>query len=146
VRKVIAMPEIENTQARLEAASDLPGLLAVAWDAFSLLLAACQDSEDQSAELFAAFAFAAAAAAEGRLVIAGAPSLPPDAGQTASSGVSGEPDPDKLADALAGLAERLGERLLSAAREAADPSDRDACQDAAAQAARVCEILAPDRP
>jgi hypothetical protein len=140
------MPEIENTQARLEAASDLPGLLAVAWDAFSLLLAACQDSEDRSAELFAAFAFAAAAAAEGRLVIAGAPSLPAELGQGASGGVSGEPDLDKLADALAGLADRLGERLSSAARESADPGDRDACEDAAAQAARVCEILAPDGP
>jgi hypothetical protein len=143
---VIAMPEIENTQARLEAASDLPGLLAAAWDAFSLLLAACQDSEDRSTELFAAFAFAAAAAAEGRLAIDGAPSLPPTPGQNASGGASGEPDPDKLADALAGLADKLSQRLLSAAREAADPGDRDACQDAAAQAARVCEILAPDRP
>jgi hypothetical protein len=139
------MPEIENVQARLEAASDLPGQLAVAWDAFSLLIAACQDSEKQSAELFAAFAFAAAAAAEGRLAIAGAPSLPPDPGQTASSGASGEPDPDKLADALAGLAGRLSQRLLSAARESADPADRDACEHAAAQAARVYEILAPDR-
>jgi hypothetical protein len=138
------MPEIENVQARLEAASDLPGQLAVAWDAFSLLIAACQDSEKQSAELFAAFAFAAAAAAEGRLAIAGAPSLPPDPGQ-ASSGVSGESDPDKLADALVGLAGRLSQRLLSAARESADPDDRDACEHAAAQAARVYEILAPDR-
>jgi hypothetical protein len=140
------MPELESTQARLEAVDELPGLLAVAWDAFSLLLAACQDSESRSAELFAAFAFAAAAAAEGRLAIAGAPSLPPDPGQTASSGASSEPDLDKLADALAGLAGRLGERLLSAARESADPGDRDACEHAAAQAARVCETLVPDWP
>jgi hypothetical protein len=140
------MPEIENTQARLEAASDMPGLLAVAWDAFSLLLAACQDSEDRSAELFAAFAFAAAAAAEGRLAIAGALSFPPDPNPKATSDVSGEPDPDELADALAGLADRLSERLLSAVGESADPGDRDACEHAAAQAARVCEILAPDMP
>jgi hypothetical protein len=121
-------------------------LLAAAWDAFGLLLAACQDSEGRSAELFAAFAFAAAATAEGRLAIAGAPSLPTEPGQTASSGASSEPDLDKLADALAGLAGRLGERLLSAARESSDPGDREACKHAAAQAARACEILAPDWP
>jgi hypothetical protein len=140
------MPEIENMRARLEAASDLPGLLAAAWDAFSLLLAACQDSEDRSAELFAAFAFSAAAAAEGRLAIAGAPSLSAEPGQTASNDVSSESDLDKLADALAGLAGRLGERLLSAARESAHRGDRGACEHAAAQAARVSEILAPDWP
>jgi hypothetical protein len=140
------MPEIETTQARLEAASDLPGLLAAAWDAFGLLLAACQDGGDRSAELFAAFAFAAAAASEGRLALAGAPSLPAEPGQTASSVTSSEPDLDKLADALAGLADKLGERLLSAARESADPGDRHACEHAAGQAAQVYEILAPDRP
>lgn len=140
------MPEIDNTRARLEAASDLPELLAVAWDAFSLLLAACQDGEERSAELFAAFAFAAAAAAEGRLALASAPSLLPAPGHRASSAASGDPDPDKLADGLASLADRLGERLSSAARESADPGDRDACEHGAAQAAQVCEILARERP
>jgi hypothetical protein len=140
------MLEIEDTQARLIAASDLPGLLAVAWDAFSLLMAGCQDGQDRSPDLFAAFAFAAAAAAQGRLTIASAPSLPPAPGQGTSSGVNDEPDPDKLADTLSGLAGTLGERLLSAVREAADPGDRDACEHAAAQTAQVCEILAPDRP
>jgi hypothetical protein len=140
------MPELENTQARLEAASDLPGLLAVAWDAFSLLLAACQDSEGRSAELLAAFAFAAAAAAEGRLIIAGAPSLPAALGEEANGAVGDEPDLDKLADALASLAGMLGERLSTAGRESTDPGDRDACERAAAQAARVREILAPDGP
>jgi hypothetical protein len=142
------MPEIDNTQARLEAASDLPALLTAAWDAFSVLLAACQDGQDRSAELFAAFAFAAAAAAQGRLIIAGAPSLPADLdlSEGTSSRAAGEPDPGKLADLLASLAGRLAGRLSSAAREAADPGDRDACQDAADQAARVCEILEPDTP
>jgi len=140
------MLEIENTQARLIAASDLPGLLAVAWDAFSLLVAGCQDGQDRSPELFAAFAFAAAAAAQGRLAIASAPPLPPTPGHRASSDVSGDADPNKLADTLSALAGMLGERLLSAAREAADPGDRDACEHAAAQTAQVCEILAPDRP
>lgn len=140
------MPGIENTQARLAEASDLPGLLAVAWDAFSLLLAACQDSQDRSTELFAAFAFAAAAAAEGRLAIAGAPSLPANPGRRPSGDASGEPDLEKLADSLAGLAHGLAESLSSAARESADPGDRDACEDAAAQAARVREILASDTP
>jgi hypothetical protein len=139
------MPEIENTQARLEAATDLPGLLAVAWDAFSLLLTACQDSEERSAELFAAFAFAAAAVAEGRLAIASAPSLLSAPGQRTSSGPSGDPDPDRLADALASLAARLNKRLSSAACEAADQRDREACEHAAAQAAWACEILTPDR-
>lgn len=140
------MPEIDSTRARLEAAGDLSELLGVAWDTFSVLLAACQDCEDRSAELFAAFAFAAAAAAEGRLIIASAPSLSVGPGERPSHDASGEPDLEEFADSLAGLARRLGERLSLAAREARDPGDRDACELAAAEAARVGEVLARDRP
>lgn len=139
------MPEIDSMQARLEAADELPELLGVAWDAFSVLVAACQDCEDRSAELFAAFAFAAAAAAEGQLIIASAPSLLVGPGERPSNGTCAEADLDKVADSLVGLARRLGERLSSAARQAPDPGDQDACELAAAEAARVCEILARDR-
>ena len=67
--EVMVMQEIENIRARLEAsplATDaLPEKLAVALGAFGVLLACCRDSEKRSVELFAAFAFAAAAAAVG---------------------------------------------------------------------------------
>jgi hypothetical protein len=138
------MPEIDRMRARLETAGELTGLLCAAWDAFSLLLAACWDCEERAGELFAAFAFASAAAAQGRLVIASAPSRPDGPATQASDVSCAEPDLDKAADGLAGLAGVLGERLLAAARHAGDPGDRAACQDAAAQAAQIYELLVPD--
>jgi hypothetical protein len=139
------MSEIDAIRERLEAVGELPELLAAAWDAFGVLVAACQDGEDRSAELFAAFAFAAAAAAEGRLIIASAPSRPAGPGERPGNGTCGEADLEKFADSLAGLARRLAERLSSAACQAPDPGDRDACELAAAEAARVGEMLERDR-
>jgi hypothetical protein len=138
------MSEIEAIRQRLEAGGELPELLAVAWDAFGVLAAVCQECEDRSAALFAAFAFAAAAAAEGRFIIASAPSLPAGPGERASHVACSDPDLEKFTDSLASLARRLAERLSSAARQAPDPGDRDACELAASEAARVGEMLARD--
>ena len=139
------MPEIDGMRARLETAGELTGLLTAAWDAFSLLLAACWDCEERAGELFAAFAFASAAAAQGRLVIASAAPRPGGPGTEASYCGCAEADLDQAADGLAGLAGVLGERLSAAARHAGDPGDRAACQDAAAQAAQIRELLARDQ-
>jgi hypothetical protein len=106
-------------------AADLAELLGAAWDAFSVLLAGCQDAEDRSAELFAAFAFAAAAAVQGRLIIDSAPSLPAGLRVVTSGVAAVNADPEQIADDLAGLAEALSVRLSAAARAAGDGGDRD---------------------
>jgi hypothetical protein len=137
------MPEIDRMRGRLETAGELTGLLSAAWEAFSLLLAACCDCEERAAELSAAFAFASAAAAQGRLVIASAPSLPAGPGSPASYCGCAGADLEKTADGLAGLAGVLSARLSAAARLAHGPGDRMACQDAATQAAQIYELLAP---
>ena len=138
------MTETDETLTRLDAAGGLPEVLAVAWDAFSVLQAGCRDGLGRSAELFAAFAFAAAAAAEGRLLLDSAPSLPAGQGAVTGAVPAVDADPGRLADDLAGLARALGARLGAAARDAGDGGDRDACGEAAVKAARVGELLARD--
>jgi hypothetical protein len=135
------MPETGQMRARLQTAGELTEFLGVARETFSLLLAACRDCEERAAELFAAFALASAAAAQGRLVITSAPSLPagPD-NQTSYDGCV-QTDLDKAADDLADLAGVLSERPSAAARLAHHPGDRAACQDAAAQAAQIHELV-----
>ena len=115
----------------------LPGQL-------SLLLAACYDGEERAAELSAAFAFASAAAAQGRLVLASAPSLPADVGDPASDSLRAEADVEKTADGLAGLAGVLATRMSAAARLARGTGDQAACQEAAAQATQIHELLTRD--
>ncbi len=136
------MPQIDRMRTRLETGSELIELLSAAGEAFSLLLAACCDCEGRAVELSAAFAFASAASAQGRLVIASAPSLPACPGSPASYGGCAGADLEKTADSLAGLAGVLSARLSAAARLAPGPGDRVACQDAAAQAAQIYELLA----
>jgi hypothetical protein len=138
--------EIGVMQQRMEAARGLADLLAAAWDAFTMLLAACEAGEEQSAELSAAFAFAAAAAAQGRLALAAAPSLPPAGADGASLGPFVHDDPGGTADVLAELAVSLREALANAGLTADDAGDRAACADAAAGAAQVFELLAPGGP
>jgi len=137
------MTDIDTLLTRLESAGELGELLAVAWEAFGLLLAGCRDGERRSAELSAAFAFAAAVAAEGRLVIDSAPSLTGPGARASDEGCV-IADPETAADDLAGLARSLGVRLSSAARDARGDGDREACGEAAAKAARIGELLARD--
>lgn len=136
--------EIGVVQQRVEAASGLADLLAAAWGAFTVLLAACHTSEAHGGELSAAFAFAAAATAQGRLALAAAPSLPPGGVNGASLGPFGHDDPGDTADVLADLARSLRDALADAGLAAGDAGDRAACADAAAEAAQVYELLARD--
>jgi len=139
------MRQIDGIRLRLEAAGGLAELLEVAWDAFSLMLTACQECESQPVELFAAFAFAASAAATGRRFLVAAPSLLPRQGSGTGHEASVQDDVGEIGDGLAGLAHLLGVRLSSAAGQAREPGDRRACQDAAAEAARISELLARER-
>ncbi len=77
------MRQIQDVQARVRAACGTADMLGAAWDAFTLLLDTCE-AGDSSPALFAAFAFAAAAASRGRLMLESAPSLPPGGGNQAS--------------------------------------------------------------
>jgi hypothetical protein len=136
------MQGIDRMRLRLDGAGELADLLEAGWDAFSLLVAACQDGQDRSAELFAAFAFAAAAATAGLRALAVAPSLPAGRGDGTGHGACGPPDLETAADGLASLAQILRDQLGSAAVQAHDPSDRQACEEGAAAAAQVYGLLA----
>src|SRR6266568_7557680 len=105
------MRDVDGMRARVEAAGELAGLLEAAWDGFGLLASACRECEERAGGLFAAFAYAAAAAAEGRLILASAPSL--DTGSRGEAGCEGSvtADLDDVADDLAGLAGLLAARL-----------------------------------
>ena len=139
------MGEIDRRLRCLEEAGGLAAALAASWDAFDLLTAICQQSGHGAHELFAAYAFAAPAAAQGRTIVRAAPSLPAGHGAMTGAGECVPDDLDELADSLAGLARVLHGCLASAAREAPDPVDGAACADAAIQAALVWELLAGDR-
>ncbi|MGH3217466.1 MAG: hypothetical protein ACRDPY_01835 [Streptosporangiaceae bacterium] len=140
------MDDIETVRARLEVAElsvgGLAGLLEAAWDGFALLLAACRSSEDGSAGLYAAFSFAAARAAEARLLLWAAPSLPRICDWETGHGVFVADDLEGAADGLARLADVLSTRLSSASRTAAGPGDQGACADAAGKAAQIYQLLA----
>jgi hypothetical protein len=136
--------EIDTMRVRVEAADGLAGMLAAAWEAFELLLVTCERYEDRRDEFFAAFAFASAAAAEGRNIIAVAPSMPGPGARTSQAFLVPD-DLEMIADALADLACVLGTRLSAAARHAHDVGDRAACRDAAGEAGRIRDLLAGDR-
>jgi hypothetical protein len=92
--------------------------------------------------MFAPFAFAATAAAEGRAVIMTAPSLPTErATATSGAGFAGAEQED-LARALVQLARALHDRLAATAGQAVAEADRAACVGGAIEAALVRGLLA----
>jgi hypothetical protein len=139
------MSDIAAVRARLERASDLPGVLDAAYDAFEAMLPVIGGQEDRVGGGFAAFVMAGASAANGRDAVASAPSLPPAApGSTAQA--AGDPLVDvgeeEAAAVLAGLSGLLASRLLDAASWTVDAADRAACADAARHARAVWSLLA----
>jgi hypothetical protein len=136
------VPEISSAKARLQEATTVPGTLSASFDAFEVIRLLARGNEDRVPELFAAFMMAADAAVDGREAVTTAPSLPPSApsqmpGRLAAAGDAGE-----IADAMAALAVLLGERLSDAAALSAAPADRIACEQAAAAARRICQLMA----
>jgi hypothetical protein len=75
------MSSIAATRRQVEGAGSLAVLLGAAYAAFEEVLSAIHADEDRVGGSFAGFAFAAAAAADGRDAVAGAPSLPPVRGR-----------------------------------------------------------------
>lgn len=133
--------QIAGTRQRLEQAAGLAEVLDASWAAFDLIVAVCERRQPGSGELFPALAFAAAAAAEGRTILASAPSLP-SGPVPAVHCDEDEPDIGAVADGLAGLAETLHDRLSRACAEAEVEPDVAACAQAAYQAAHVHKLLA----
>jgi hypothetical protein len=118
-------------------AEDLPALLGAAYRAFERSLRALRGAEGHAGPLLPAFVLAAAAAADGRDAVAAAGQLRgPDAapGQDTTSLAAID-----LADQVAGLSLTLSVRLRDAAARGGGP----ACEEAAAHASRMHELLAP---
>ena len=139
--KVRDMPENHEIGARLGQAVILPEILAAGFDAFEAIRMAARDHQDRVPTLFAAFMTTANAAVDGREALTIAPSLPP-AGQARPGQVlPEETGAGEAADALAVLAAALGERLRQAAVLAEVPGDQAACQQGAAAARRICELM-----
>lgn len=138
------MNQIERARQRLEEATGLAQFLDASWMAFDLVVAACEQGQDGRHELFPAFAFAAAAAAEGRALIAFAPSLPsgPVPAERCDHAQTGM---EETADAVADLADALHLRLAQASERVGEGPDAAACAQAAVRAAQVHKLLAEQR-
>jgi hypothetical protein len=138
--KVSDVPEISSAKARLREATTVPGTLSASFDAFEVIRLLARGNEDRIPELFAAFMMVADAAVDGREAVTTAPSLPAAAGNQMPAATGG--DAGEIADAMAALAVLLGERLGGAAVLADGPGDRAACEQAAAAAGRICQLMA----
>lgn len=138
------MSRIAEARERLEQATGLAQVLDASWMAFDVMVAVCEHCQEGSHELFPAFAFAAAAAAEGRTLIAAAPSLPPGT-VPAARGDDAQAGLDQAADALADLAQALHRRLSQACRPGGAGPDAVACAQAGFRAAHVHKLLAPEQ-
>jgi hypothetical protein len=139
------MNDIATVRAQLEQASDLPGILDAAYEAFEAMLPVIWGQAERVGGGFAAFVMAGASAANGRDAIASAPSLPPAAPGSTPQAAGEQPadvTEEEAAAVLAGLSELLASRLSDAASWAADAADRAACADAARHARAVWSLLA----
>ena len=139
------MNDIAAVRARLERASDLPGVLDAAYETFEGMLPVIWGQAERAGAGLAAFVMAGASAANGRDAVTSAPSLPPAApgGVPAAAGdpAAGVTEQEAAA-ALAGLAGLLAGRLTDAASWAVGAADRAACADAARHAAVIWSLLA----
>jgi len=135
------MPQDHEIGTRLDQAASLAEILAAGFDAFEAIRIVARDHQDRVPELFAAFMTTANAAVDGREALTIAPSLSPASqarpGQILAAGTGTR----EAADALAALAAALGERLSQAAALAEVPGDQAACQQGAAAAWRICELM-----
>ncbi|HET9895163.1 MAG TPA: hypothetical protein VFQ44_09530 [Streptosporangiaceae bacterium] len=139
------MTDLGRVRAALQSADGVGGVLDASWDAFDLLVTECQRDHDQPPGYLAWYAFAAVAAAQGRTVVSGAPSLPVTRRMPLPARTPGLPSASpEMAGTLAGLAGLLDERLTDAAGLAGDDRDQAACAHAALQAAVVCKLLSGD--
>lgn len=128
---------------RLQHADGIGPVLGAACQSFEAMLAALRVQEDPGSAFFASFVMAAVLAADGRDAAAFAPSM----GRPHRTFQAGPADPPRAASAestaktVADLAGLAASRLTQAVGQAADPDDRDACEQAARCAAGIHELL-----
>ena len=139
------MTQASSIQTRLRQAASLPEILTAGFDAFEAIRVAARSYQDRVPALFAAFMTAADAAIDGREALTAAPTLPPG-GPGAGLAVPADGDTAQAADCLAALAVTLGGRLTEAASLAETSADEQACQDAAAAAGRIRQLMARANP
>jgi len=135
---------ITTATRRLASAASLPVLLDAAYGAFEEILSAICGYEDSGGEFFAALAFAAATAADGRDAVAFAPSLPARLTAPGESACCCHSPADFTG--LAALSATLATRLAQAAGASDNAGDRAACQDAARLARQLHVLLAGNGP
>jgi hypothetical protein len=136
-------PSAASLRTRLWQANSLPETLAASFDAFEIIRVLARQFDDRVPHLFAAFMTTADAAVDGREAITIAPSLPPPGKHVlAPSGPVADVELDDVLTALAVLGTLLTERLNRAAALATIPGDRVACEDAAAAAQRISQLMA----
>lgn len=135
------MDELDRSRLRLQQARGPAATMTAACDVFDAVAAACLSGGCGSHELYAAFAFAAEAAVQGRAILTPAVPGPVAADLPAGSLLAGVPDLEVFADTVADLAGVLRDSLDTAARQASDLADREACGGAAVQAAIVRGLL-----
>ena len=139
--EVSELPQGNDVQARVRQPASLPETLAAGFDAFEAIRMAARDCQDRVPGLFAAFMTTADAAVDGREALTVAPSLPLPDGTGPGDVVAAGADAGQAADVLAALAAVLRDRLTDAAALADTPGDRAACQEAAAAAGRICQLM-----
>jgi hypothetical protein len=117
-------------------------LLRTAFDVFESIRELARSCENSDPDLLPAFMSAATAAADGRDAVAGAPALTAGTGSgTAAAGPGSGEDAQDAADVIAVLAAALTNSLTDGASQAATAGDRRACQDAAAAARQIAELM-----
>jgi hypothetical protein len=134
------MKHLDAALEQVAAADGAPATMAAAQAAFELLLATCHEYQERHDELFAAFAFAAAAAADGATLLCLAPSLPPRPAVLQPAEPLTAPS-ELVASTLGGMARVLSDQLYAASRRPGDRVARDACRDGAREAARIYGLL-----
>jgi len=133
-----------NMATRLRTAESLPAVLAAGFDAFEFIRKLARHSQDRAPGLFAAFMFTADAAVDGREAITIAPSLPPaDSPAMVPIEPAASDNLEEVTETLAALGALLNERLTRAA-DTSDPADRAACEEAAAAAQRIAQLMSRD--
>jgi hypothetical protein len=129
------MTNLDTARDYVSRASDLVCLLNASYNAFTVMLEVIRQEQDRGGPLFPAFVMAGVPAANGRMALAGAPSLTIPTGELTRKRAS-DPSPtgEQAALAVAQLSEVLACRLDDAAVTAWSPGDRVACADAARHA------------
>jgi hypothetical protein len=138
------MHPLAEARRQLVEAAGLTAVLTAALGSFEAMRTEIHAQEDKAGPGFAAFALAGVSAAGGWHAIAAAPSLPPAVNWEDEPAPPAQPaalDEAEAAAELVALAQMLASRLDQATAQAANPGDRQACQDGARYAAAVSARL-----